>query len=231
MSKRNSKRKSIVLITCLACAASLLLGACSTPSSQSSAPSSSSASSSSAVSQAEESSSQGDQPAAAGETISYWVPLHSNAAQVLTDWNDNECFQELERQTGVHVTFIHPPVGQELEQYNLMVASQDLPDIISYDYPSGADSAIDEKIYRPLDGLMEYSPNMQAIMDSDPEIRKQMTTTNGHIWGWGQFNLPENQGDKGQYSISPWAGPAVRADWLEELKLDVPETIDDWHAD
>ena len=103
MSKRNSKRKSIVLITCLACAASLLLGACSTPSSQSGAPSSSSASSSSAVSQAEESSSQGDQPAAAGETISYWVPLHSNAAQVLTDWNDNECFQELERQTGVHV--------------------------------------------------------------------------------------------------------------------------------
>ena len=231
MTKRNSKRKSIALLACLACAASLALSACSTPSSESSAPSSSSSapsSSSSAASQ-EDSSSQAE-PAGTGETISYWVPLHSNAAQVLTDWNDNECFQELERQTGVHVNFIHPPVGQELEQYNLMVASQELPDIISYDYPSGADSAIDENIYRPLDDLMEYSPNMQAIIDSNPEIRKQMTTTNGHIWGWGQFNLPENQGDKGQYSISPWAGPAVRADWLEELKLDVPETIDDWHT-
>ena len=30
-----------------------------------------------------------------------------------------------------------------------MVASRNLPDIISYNYPAGADSAIDENIYRP----------------------------------------------------------------------------------
>lgn len=228
MSKKNAKKLNVsVLLICLTCAICLLFSACSTPAG-SSTPSSSSQSSSEAESSEESASSEGE-AAPTGETITYWTPLHSNAAQVLTDWNDNECFQELERRTGIHVQFIHPPVGQDLEQYNLMVASRDLPDIISYDYPNGADSAVDEKIYRPLDDLMEYSPNMQAIIDSDPEIRKQMTTNNGHIWGWGQFNLPENQGDKGQYSISPWAGPAVRADWLEDLNMDVPETIDDWH--
>lgn len=230
MSKKNAKRLNVsVLLICLTCAICLLFSACSTPDSNSSSTPSSSSQSSSGAESSEDSASSEGKTAATGETISYWTPLHSNAAQVLTDWNDNECFQELERQTGIHVQFIHPPVGQELEQYNLMVASRELPDIISYDYPNGADSAIDEKIYRPLDDLMEYSPNMQGIMDSDPEIRKQMTTNNGHIWGWGQFNLPENQGDKGQYSISPWAGPAVRADWLEDLNMDVPETIDDWH--
>jgi putative aldouronate transport system substrate-binding protein len=162
-------------------------------------------------------------------TISYWVPMHTNAAKVLTTWNDNESFQELERRTGVHVDFIHPPVGQDVEQYNLMIASRNLPDIICYNYPDGADKAFAEKIYRPLDDLMKYNPNMQAIMDSNSEVRKQMTTNNGHIWGWGQFSLPERQGDKGQYSVDPWAGPAVRADWLEELGLGVPGTIDEWY--
>lgn len=227
------KRITAILLT-LAMALSLTACGGSTTESSSSAGDASSETSSetsSAASETESSAAESGQTSTeVTETISYWTPLHSNAAQVLTTWNDNEVFQEMERQTGVHVDFIHPPVGQELEQYNLMVASRNLPDIISYNYPAGADSAIDENIYRPLDDLMEYCPNMQAIIDSNDEIRKQMTTNNGHIWGWGQFNLPENQGDEGQYSVSPWAGPAVRADWLEQLGMDVPETIDDWHT-
>ena len=221
------RRRPRFFLVCLMCVAGMLLSACSPAGAGSDA--STSDSTGVSVDSASESGVDTGGDTEATETITYWVPLHSNAAQVLTTWNDNEVFQELEKRTGVHVEFIHPPVGQELEKYNLMVASRDLPDIISYEYPSGADSAIQENIVRPLDDLMEYNPNLQALMDSDPEIRKQMTTNNGHIWGWGQYNLQENQGDEGQYSIAPWAGPAVRADWLEELGLEMPETIDDWH--
>ena len=64
------------------------------------------------------------------------------------------------------------------------MASQNLPDIVSYDYQSGADAAFAEEIYRPLDDLMEYCPNLQALIDSNDDIRKQMTT-NAAISGAG----------------------------------------------
>lgn len=161
-------------------------------------------------------------------TISYWVPLHTNAAKVLTSWNDNDCFKELEKRTGVHVEFVHPPIGQEKEKYNLMVAARDLTDIVSYNYPDGPDKAFAEGIYRPVEDLVEkYCPNMTKILEEFPEARKQMTTNEGHIWGWGAFNLRE---DYEPYSGSPWAGPAVREDYLEQLGMEMPVTIEDWEA-
>lgn len=159
-------------------------------------------------------------------TISYWVNMHSNAAKVLSTWNDNEIFQELERITGVHVDFVHPPIGQEQEQYNLMVAANDMTDIICWEYPDGADKAIEDGIYRPIEDLMEYMPYYSALIEANPEVRKQLTTNNGHIWGWAEVMLPE---DNAPYSVSPWGGPAVRGDYLDQLGLEDPETIDDWY--
>lgn len=227
MKKQNHPGKKLLAVFLVAfLLVSISLGACSPKETQGS---STGETSSAVVGNSSEVVEEDEGTAEAAETISYWVPLHANAAQVLTTWNDNEVFKKMEKETGIHVEFIHPPVGQEADQYSLMVASQNLPDIVSYDYQSGADAAFEEKIYRPLDDLMEYCPNLQALIDSNDDIRKQMTTNGGHIWGWGQYNLPENQGDEGQYSVAPWAGPAVRVDWLEELNMDIPETISDWH--
>jgi putative aldouronate transport system substrate-binding protein len=212
-------------VVCLLLGAMMLLGACAQPSPQGTTQATPPPSASGTASAPAEPAVKTGAPL----TVTYWTGMHPNAAKVLTTWNDNECFQELERRTGVHVDFTHPPIGQELEQYNLMVASRELPDIVCYEYPDGADKAFADSIYRPLDDLMGSNPNMQLIIDSDPEIRKQMTTNKGHIFGWAQFNLPENQGDEGQYAVSPWGGPAIRTDWLEELNLKVPTTIDQWH--
>ena len=39
------------------------------------------------------------------------------------------------------------------------------------------------------------------------------------IWGIPQIQLSEQPA---------WSGPLLRKDWLEDLNLDVPETIADW---
>ena len=42
-------------------------------------------------------------------------------------------YQKAQEITGVKIDFKHPPVGQEGEQFNLMVASRDFPDIMESD--------------------------------------------------------------------------------------------------
>ena len=152
MKKQNHPGKKLLAVFLVAfLLVSISLGACSPKETQGS---STGETSSAVAGNSSEVVEEDEGTAEAAETISYWVPLHANAAQVLTTWNDNEVFKKMEKETGIHVEFIHPPVGQEADQYSLMVASQNLPDIVSYDYQSGADAAFEEKIYRPLDDLL-----------------------------------------------------------------------------
>ena len=88
-------------------------------------------------------------------TFTYWKPTHTNARQLMTDYNGNEIYQELERRTNVHIEWIHPAAGQEAEQFNLLVAANDLPDFICMEsgasYPGGAAKAIADGVFLPLE--------------------------------------------------------------------------------
>lgn len=163
-------------------------------------------------------------------TFTYWKPMHTNASKLMTDYNGNEVYQELERRTNVHIEWIHPAAGQEAEQFNLLVAANDLPDFVCMEsgatYPGDVAKAIEDGVFLPLeDYIAKYCPNLTAIYAEYPEVAKQMKTNEGHIWGFGELMLEKDSTGP----ISPWAGPAVRMDWLEELGLDVPVTLDDWH--
>ena len=39
-------------------------------------------------------------------------------------------YQETEKKTGIHIEFQHPAVGQEKNQFNLLMSSGDYPDVI-----------------------------------------------------------------------------------------------------
>lgn len=159
-------------------------------------------------------------------TYTYWVSMHSNAARVMSDLSENLAHQEIEKRTGVHIEFVHPVAGQETEQFNLMVAARDLTDFIENInmYPGGIGKMMADGLLLPLNDLVaEHAPNIQHLLDTYPEIKLQSRTNDGKMWGfaiWGMWE-PERP-------ISPWAGPGIRADWLEQLGLDMPVTIDDW---
>jgi len=53
--------------------------------------------------------------------LTYWVPLNDQAKGMIQSYNDNLAIQELEKRTGVKVEFLHPPIGQEAEQYKLLL--------------------------------------------------------------------------------------------------------------
>ncbi len=136
-----------------------------------------------------------------------------------------ECYKLLEEKTGVHIEFIHPPIGQEKEKFNLMIASDELPDMIHYNwgsYSGGPQKAIDDGIILRLNDLIDqYCPNLKYIIDNNADVKKAISTDSGDIYCFPYLMI--NQLVNGTY------GYQLRADWLEELGLAVPESIDDWY--
>ncbi|NBD28123.1 extracellular solute-binding protein [Paenibacillus sp. T1] len=161
-----------------------------------------------------------------GTALTYWAELNGNAASAKQRFRDVPFFQEWQRETGVNLTFIQPPANQAKEAINVLLASGELPDMIEYDwsnFPGGPEKAIkDGYILRLNDAIDRYAPNLKAYLDAHPDIDKQIRTADGSYYAF-----PFVQEDD---RLRTYQGPILRKDWLDELGLDVPETIADWHA-
>ncbi|MGI6040553.1 MAG: extracellular solute-binding protein, partial [Clostridiales bacterium] len=113
--------------------------------------------------------------------------------------------------------------GQELTSYNLLITSGDYPDMIyhgSVTYNGGWDKAVEDGIYLKLNDYIEqYAPNYQAIRDISDEHRKMSITDSGTMYGFHEM-MTERE--------PTWTGLGIRKDWLDDLNLEMPSTIDDW---
>lgn len=157
-------------------------------------------------------------------TLSYFVADDSNAAIMTTDWNDNEFYREMERRTGVHLEFEMVSSADYQTNFNLMIASGNLADMIyvgaSY-YAEGVDAAIDDGYFLDLTDLVdEYMPNYERIRTSDVQYELLSTTDSGRLGAVYELR---------QSKQGPWLGLWIRQDWLDDLNLDTPVTFDDYH--
>ena len=155
--------------------------------------------------------------------LSYWVALTAETAGVLKDYNESLFYQELEKKSKVHVNWQHPPVGSDKEQFNLMIASGKLPDVIEYNfstYSGGPEKAIADKVIIPLnDVINKYAPNLKKYLDEHPQVKKDVSTDSGNMYVFPAIGI-------GNTNVT--RGLMLRKDWLDELGLAVPETIDEW---
>ncbi|MBD0378704.1 extracellular solute-binding protein [Paenibacillus sedimenti] len=160
-------------------------------------------------------------PIKTDKKLTYWgeyITVKPNMSEV-------PFFQEWQKRTGVPITFISPPAGQEKEGLNVLLASGDLPDMMEYDwfsFPGGPEKAIsDGYILRLNDAIDKYAPNLKKYLKEHPEVDKMVKTDNGSY-----YTFPFIRGDA---MLQVYQGPIVRKDWLDELGLKVPETIDDYY--
>lgn len=170
---------------------------------------------------------------AEGDTpkLTYWVKMDSAKIAPTTDNYANiQCYQEMMKNTGIDVEFIHPPVGQESDSFSLMISGGEYPDLIHWDWGNisgGPDKAIEDGVILELSELIEKNcPNLTAFLDEYPEIRAAMTTDNGNIYCFPNV-YPYYEEDA---AIMCNRGIQIRQDWLEELGLEAPETIEEWHT-
>ena len=109
------------------------------------------------------------------------------------------------------------------EKFNLMVASQDYPDIISaFDesYSGGAVKGYEDDVIIDLTDLMEENaPNYMAYIQQDQQNYRDAYNDDGQMLFMNGYNDNYVQA----------RGNVIRQDLLDKLGLDTPVTYDDYH--
>ena len=157
--------------------------------------------------------------------LTYWMPLGQNVSANFTNMGLTPYGRALQERTGIQVEYIHPS-GNATEQFNLIIASNDMPDIMEgnwLNYPGGPENAIAEGVILRLNDIFEqYAPNLMAFLAANPDIDRMIRTDSGSY-----YCFPFIRGD---FMLLLSTGLIVRQDWLDELGLELPQTIDDWYS-
>ncbi len=156
--------------------------------------------------------------------LSYWSVLNNTASASVSHLGEVLLYQELEKRSNIKINFTHPSSSGVDEQFNLLIVSRDLPDIIEYDwlskYNGGPAKAISDSIIIPLNDLInEHAPNIKKYFDENQDVLKDISTDSGVI-----YTVPS----VAKSQIVANSGLMLRKDWLDELQLEVPETLDEW---
>lgn len=136
-------------------------------------------------------------------------------------YEDTELAKYLTEQTGIKVEYTFG-TG---EQFNVMVASGDAYDLLEFipsTYPGGPGKAISDGVLIALNDLAEFTPNLNALLAGDPELDKMVKTDSGEY-----YVFPFVRGDP---RLQTFQGPIIRQDWLDDLDLERPTTIDETEA-
>lgn len=141
--------------------------------------------------------------------------------------NDNlELWQVIEELTGVKIDW-HCYADYDNTINPMIAAGQNLPDIMMVT-PTYSNSGVYELgrdgIILPLDDLIaEHAPDIAKYLDENPDVRSIITAPDGVIYA-----LPDIS--KGSNDIAFMNSLMIRQDWLDELGLDMPVTLDDWYT-
>lgn len=160
-------------------------------------------------------------------TLTYWR-VWSN--DYTPDFNEYLVNKEMEEKTNVKIEFTTVAGSVGTEKFGILLASQDLPDLIENNvaYPGGGEKAISDGIYIDMAPYVEkYMPTYSKLRESDETVRKMTISDTGKMWGI--YPLFCNN-DMELCAEPSWIGMVIRQDWLDDLGLEQPHTIDEWHT-
>ncbi len=140
------------------------------------------------------------------------------------DWENNKMLNRLEEKTNIDLELskvINLGTGWK-EQMNLAFASGELPDF----FFKSMFTKLEEMNYGkqglliPLEDLIaEYAPHLSSLMEEYPEIRKSITTPDGHIYTFPELNVDPISRVTANLNINHV--------WLENVGMKVPTTLDE----
>lgn len=147
----------------------------------------------------------------------------------INEWNDMDFIKDYEEKTNIHMDITTPPQSEFKTKLNLDFASGEIPDVIYAGGPNTLNAAAEvdygsQGLLTPLEDLIpEYAPNFNKLMEENPEIKKSITTTDGHIYA-----IPHiNEGPTSKWIMGPvW----YNGEWLDNLGVEeLPKTTDEFY--
>ena len=138
-------------------------------------------------------------------------------------FQDYESWVELRERTGVTIDFLPFSVIVETEQFNLLLASGDYPDVFGSGLLTNSmDYYYEEGVVQDIrDAVQEYMPNYLYAMDEYPEFAESVGIESDE----GRWLLLHSYTKNTAYN----GGLVIRQDWLDQLGAPRPETIDEYH--
>ena len=161
-------------------------------------------------------------PLAETETINIWTANYASAS--VDNYSQMRMYQELMKEANVDITFTHPSLASVAEQFNIMIASNELPDIFEQGedyYKGGLAAAYEDGVIVDLMDYIDYAPNFQAILEAYPELQGEVLDENGRLLAFPII--------RGGNNVRTYVGPVFRRDLLDKFGLEIPTTIDEWH--
>jgi putative aldouronate transport system substrate-binding protein len=158
--------------------------------------------------------------------LRYWAPGWTYVAGT-AHAGEFPMYQKLEELSGVRVIFENPPFTVSAsQQLELLQSSDDLPDIIEWNwlqhYPGGPGQAISDGMIVKLDELLQsHAPHVWRIVTESEEVARWITTTDGSFYAFPHLRLAP--------SLRVTSAPFFKKDWLEAVGMGVPETLEQWH--
>jgi len=163
-------------------------------------------------------------PISCEDTVTYWKPINSDLGTKYENFKDTPIAQYIAKETGIKVEYLQPAVGGGAEQVQLMLASDELPDIVSHawgSYPGGPQMAIeDDYIYSLNDIIDKFSPALKKVLSENSDWDKQIKSDDGNYYAYPQIL------ERGLLQVC--YGPVLRADFLKKVGMEAPETIEEW---
>lgn len=157
-------------------------------------------------------------------TYSIYLNFPPYLGSYIESFAQQSCYIEWQERTGVKLEFYEASDRSAMStQVSLMAASGDFYDLISnmggY-YSGGLVKAISDEIILDLADLCnENAPCYMSVVNIDDAHRKAVYDDDGRMGAIVTFNnILENSN-----------GAIIRQDWLDDLGLDTPKTLGDWH--
>ena len=159
------------------------------------------------------------------KSFNYWFvypPFFEGFAEGPQDYL---MYTEAEQRLNVSIDFTAIPIPGAAEQFMLMIASGDYNDVILYfpgSYSGSLDEAIDQEIIIDLtEPLEQYAPDYLATQG-----KSETRVLGSYTEAGRQAAIYGFQTDDGRI---PKFGPVIRQDWLDELGLQAPVTVEEYH--
>lgn len=147
----------------------------------------------------------------------------------IAEWEDMATLKEYSEMTNIKMEYTTPPLSDFQTKLNLAFASGDVADII---YGAGSSNLTpamevdygEQGVLLPLEELIEeHAPNIKKMLEENPDIKKSITTIDGHI-----YSLPRvSEGSSSYWYKGPlW----YNGRWLDALGVEeLPKTTDEFY--
>ena len=145
------------------------------------------------------------------------------AAEVPLNPKEIDVWKRVEEKTGLDLRweFVSSLAQTKDQQFNLIMVSGNLPDIMAYYQGQGGHEIIyrygQEGAFLPLEDLIvKHAPNLKRVLLDDPAIRDAITAPDGHVYLVPMLS-----------ALNAARGWFIRYDWLKKVGMSAPKTTED----